>query len=80
MSRRGVAYALSNVRRTMASSTVVISIETAVVVTLGWKEFSLYRRRNYSTDRRTIWLIWNEARRKAPRLPYGFAENSSFVL
>ena len=80
MSRRGVAYALQNVRRTMAISTVVISIETAIIVTLGWKESSLYARRNYSTDQRTVWLIWDEARRKVQRGPYGSAANGSFVL
>lgn len=80
MSRRGVAYALYNVRRTMATSTVVMSIETAIIVTLGWREASLYMRRSYSTDQRTIWLIWDEARRKVQGGLYGSAANGSFVL
>ena len=80
MSRRGVAYALYNVRKTMATSTVVISIETAIIVTLGWKEAGLFMRRSYSTDQPTIWLTWDEARRKVQGGSYGSAANRSFNL
>ena len=80
MSRRGVAYALYNARRTMATSTAVTSIETAIIVTLGWKKTGLYMGRSYPSDQRTTWLVWDEARRKVQGRSYGFAAHGSFVL
>ena len=80
MSRRGVAYALYNARRTMATSTVGISIETAIFVTQGGKEAGLYMGRNYPTDQRITWVVRDEARRKVQGRPYGSAANGGFVL